>query len=52
MMVELRNVGLISADTRATDHEDLPAPEFPSAPETQPDHMCSREQLRESLDRP
>jgi RNA polymerase sigma factor for flagellar operon FliA len=50
MVVELRNVGLISADTRATDHEDLPAPEFPSAPETQPDHMCSREQLRESLD--
>jgi RNA polymerase sigma factor for flagellar operon FliA len=51
MMVDLRNVGLISADTRATDHEDLPAPEFPSAPETQPDHMCSREQLREALGR-
>jgi RNA polymerase sigma factor FliA len=51
MMVELRNVGLVSANTRATDHEDLPAPEFPSAPETQPDHMCSREQLRLVLDR-
>ena len=32
-------------------HEDLPAPEYPSAPETQPDHMCAREQLRLLLDK-
>jgi RNA polymerase sigma factor for flagellar operon FliA len=51
MMIELRNVGLISANTRATEHEDLPAPEYPSAPETQPDHMCAREQLRFVLDK-
>jgi RNA polymerase sigma factor for flagellar operon FliA len=51
MMMELRNVGLVSANTRATEHEDLPAPEYPSAPETQPDHMCAREQLRFVLDR-
>jgi RNA polymerase sigma factor for flagellar operon FliA len=51
IMLDLRNVGPISADSRATDHEDLPAPQFPSAPETQPDHICSREQLREALDR-
>jgi RNA polymerase sigma factor for flagellar operon FliA len=51
MMMELRNVGLISANTRATEHEDLPAPEYPSAPETQPDHMCAREQLRLVLDK-
>jgi RNA polymerase sigma factor for flagellar operon FliA len=51
MMIELRNVGLISANTRATEHEDLPAPEYPSAPETQPDHMCAREQLRFALDK-
>jgi RNA polymerase sigma factor FliA len=51
MMMELRNVGLISANTRATEHEDLPAPEYPSAPETQPDHMCAREQLRFVLDK-
>ena len=51
MMMELRNVGLISANTRATEHEDLPAPEYPSAPETQPDNMCAREQLRLVLDK-
>jgi RNA polymerase sigma factor for flagellar operon FliA len=51
MMLELRNVGLISANTRSTEHEDLPAPEYPSAPETQPDHMCAREQLRLVLDK-
>ena len=49
MMVDLRNVGLISASTRANDQEDLPAPDFPSKPETQPDNMCSHEQLRSVL---
>ena len=49
MMLDLRNVGLISASGRGGDHEDLPAPEFPSKPETQPDTMCAREQLREVL---
>ena len=51
MMLEMRNVGLISADTRATDHEDLPAPEFAGNGDTQPDAMCSREQMREVLNR-
>src|SRR5437764_8831643 len=32
MMLDLRNVGLISASSRATDQEDLPAPDFPSKP--------------------
>src|SRR5271168_4327276 len=41
MMLDLRNVGLISASTRSNDSEDLPAPDFPSKPETQPDNMCS-----------
>jgi len=49
MMIDLRNVGLVSASTRANDNEDLPAPDFPSKPETQPDSMCSREQLRSVL---
>src|SRR5258706_3115053 len=49
MMLDLRNVGLISASTRANDSEDLPAPDFPSGPETQPDSMCAREQLRSVL---
>lgn len=50
MAIDLRNVGLVSASTRAQDNEDLPAPEFPSRPETQPDSMCAREQMREKLD--
>jgi RNA polymerase sigma factor for flagellar operon FliA len=49
MMLDLRNVGLVSASSRATDHDDLPAPEFPSNPETQPDSICAREQLRSLL---
>jgi RNA polymerase sigma factor for flagellar operon FliA len=50
MALDLRNVGLISASTRPADQEDLPAPEFPSKPETQPDSMCAHEQLKEVLD--
>jgi len=46
MMLDLRSVGLISASARATDHEELPAPDFPSKPETQPDNMCAKEQMR------
>ena len=49
MMLDLRNVGLISASTRANDNEDLPAPDFPSKPETYPDSICAREQLRSVL---
>jgi RNA polymerase sigma factor for flagellar operon FliA len=49
MMLDLRNVGLISASTRANENEDLPAPDFPSKPETQPDSICAREQLRSVL---
>ena len=49
MMLDLRNVGLISASARANDHDDLPAPDFPSKPETHPDRMCAHEQLREVL---
>jgi RNA polymerase sigma factor FliA len=48
-MVDLRNVGLVSASTRASDQDDLPAPDFPSKPETQPDHMCAQQQLRSVL---
>jgi RNA polymerase sigma factor for flagellar operon FliA len=49
MMLDLRNVGLISASTRTNDSEDLPAPDFPGKPETQPDSICAREQLRSVL---
>jgi len=49
MMIDLRNVGLVSASTRSNENEDLPAPDFPSKPETQPDNICAREQLRSVL---
>lgn len=50
MMMDLRNTGLISANTRATEHEDLPEPEYPGTAESQPDNMCAREQMRTMLD--
>jgi RNA polymerase sigma factor FliA len=49
MMIDLRSVGLVSASTRSNENEDMPAPDFPSKPETQPDSMCAREQLRSVL---
>lgn len=49
MMLDLRNVGLVSASTRSNENEDLPAPDFPSNPETQPDSICARQQLRSVL---
>jgi RNA polymerase sigma factor for flagellar operon FliA len=49
MMVDLRNVGLISASTRGQEGDDLPPPDFPSGPDTQPDIMCAREQMRAML---
>jgi RNA polymerase sigma factor for flagellar operon FliA len=49
LMVDLRNVGLISASTRGNEGDDLPAPDFPSKPETQPDFICIREELRSAL---
>lgn len=49
MMLDLRNVGLISASTRGNEGEDLPAPDFPTGPESHPDSICAREQLRAVL---
>ena len=46
MMLEFRNVGLVSAFTRSNSSEDLPAPDFPDKVEDQPDSICAREQLR------
>ena len=50
MMIDMRTAGLVSASTRANENDDLPAPDFPSDPELQPDHMCARQQLRSVLD--
>jgi RNA polymerase sigma factor for flagellar operon FliA len=49
MMIDLRNVGLISASRRGADGDELPPPEFPGKPDTQPDRMCARQQLRSLL---
>lgn len=49
MMLDLRSVGLVSASSRANDNDDLPAPDFPSKPETHPDRMCAHQQLRSVL---
>lgn len=49
LMLELRNVGLVSASTRGADGDDLPPPDFPGDPDAQPDAMCAREQLRSRL---
>jgi RNA polymerase sigma factor for flagellar operon FliA len=50
MALDLRNVGLISASTRPSEQDELPAPDFPSKPETHPDSMCAREQLKQKLE--
>jgi RNA polymerase sigma factor for flagellar operon FliA len=50
MSVDLRNTGLISASSRATDHEDLPEPDYAGAPDVQPDNMCAQSQLKSALD--
>jgi RNA polymerase sigma factor FliA len=49
MMVDLRNVGLLSASRRSSKDEDLPAPDFPDEPEGQPDWICERSELRSTL---
>jgi RNA polymerase sigma factor FliA len=49
MSLELRNVGLVSADSRPQDFDDSPMPEFPSRPDLQPDTLCAREQMRSVL---
>ncbi len=41
MMLDLRNVGLVSASTRTNEGDDLPAPDFPCKPESHPDSICS-----------
>jgi len=46
MMVDLRNVGLISASTRGHEDDNLPPPDFPAKPETNPDSICVRAELR------
>jgi len=34
----------------ATDHEDLPEPDYAGTPDVQPDNMCAQSQLKSALD--
>jgi len=49
MMVDLRNVGLVSTSPRSGDPENIPDLDFPAGAEHQPDSICSRQQLRSAL---
>ncbi len=49
MAAEMQHMGLISISTRRPDQDDLPAPDYPADPGTQPDAICAREQLQRVL---
>lgn len=48
MMAELQHVGLVSMSSRR-EGDDLPPPDVPAGPETQPDRLCARNELRQAL---
>jgi RNA polymerase sigma factor FliA len=50
-MTELHNLGIVSANTRATEHDDVTEPQYPGNPEARPDHMCIHEQRASVLHR-
>lgn len=49
LKLDLQDIGLISASTRPDEVDDLPAPEFPGNPETQPDSICARKEMKTAL---
>jgi RNA polymerase sigma factor for flagellar operon FliA len=49
MMLDMCNVGLISASTRSNEDNDPPARDFPSDRKTHPDSICAHQQLRSVL---
>src|SRR5579864_193479 len=49
--IELRTVGVLSASPRPTEQGNNLQIEFPAKPDSQPDAMCEREQLRAVLAR-
>jgi len=51
LMMQLRTVAVVSADSPSTGHEDHTVPECAAAPELQPENMCAREQMRSMLER-
>jgi RNA polymerase sigma factor FliA len=49
--MEMRMVGLLSASSRPVEQSGSIQPDFPARPDSQPDMMCEREQLRATLSR-
>jgi len=49
LMIDLRTVSLPSSCARTTEEGDVPAPDYPSKTETQPDSLCVRSQMRDVL---
>jgi RNA polymerase sigma factor for flagellar operon FliA len=49
MMLDVRNVGPVSASNHADEDDDLPPPEYPSKTNTHPDSMCAHGQLGKFL---
>ena len=48
--LELKNLGLVSASSLRPDPDNSAPIEFPAAPDSQPDRMCSRRQLHSVLE--
>jgi RNA polymerase sigma factor for flagellar operon FliA len=49
MMAEMQCSGPVSISARRPDQEDLPMPDYPAKPDTQPDQMCAHGQLHNIL---
>jgi RNA polymerase sigma factor for flagellar operon FliA len=49
MMLDIPTVSPMSLSTRADENDDLPPPDFPDVPASQPDSICAYEQLRSIL---
>jgi RNA polymerase sigma factor for flagellar operon FliA len=49
MALELKNLGLVSASSLRPDPDNSAPVEFPAAPDSRPDQICSRRQMRSAL---
>jgi RNA polymerase sigma factor for flagellar operon FliA len=50
MLADLQHVGLVSMGSRR-EGDDLPPPDVPARPDSQPDRICARTELRQALAR-
>ncbi len=49
IVADIQGAGLLSMSTGALECDDAPAREYPATPESQPDRICARGQLRDLL---